>query len=83
MSGEDEDELIWWWGLSRAETRRKFRVGGAWCTRVYICFKFFLLSWWRLSFCLSSHRPMFQKTPPSLLSFTIFFQFFFGKHKFR
>ena len=79
MSGEDEDEdeLIWWWGLARAETRRKFRVGGAWCTRVYICFKFFLLSWWRLSFRLSSHRPMFQKTPPSLLSFTIFFQFFF------
>ena len=86
MSGEDEDELIWWWGLARAETRRKFRVGGAWCTRVYICFKFFLLSWWRLSFRLSSHRPMFQKTPPSLLSFTIFFPFFivfFGKHKFR
>ena len=41
MSGEDEDELIWWWGLSRAETRRKFRVGGAWCTRVDICLSSF------------------------------------------
>lgn len=33
---EDEDELIWWWCLARAETRRKFRVGGAWCTRAYV-----------------------------------------------